>query len=156
MPDWAIVLVAAFGGGLAGAVLQPVVSYVLQRARSGEEIRKKRERSFRRMIEGEITWARKEIADLVEAPHPTEEQKLDMVQSDESDEGKAGWLLERIADPDLQQMIREHGKLMGALTTSLLRPSDGGKFAESAQQLKALQLRITLRMDDLNWPEADD
>ena len=44
MSDTVTVLGAAFGGGLAGAVLQPVVSYVLQRAHSGEEIRKGRER----------------------------------------------------------------------------------------------------------------
>lgn len=50
MPDWAIVLVAAFGGGLAGAVLQPVVTYAMDRLRSKERIQKSRERALRRMV----------------------------------------------------------------------------------------------------------
>ena len=58
MPDWAIVLVAAFGGGLAGAVLQPLVTFWLQRMNSGKDIRKRRERSLRRMLSSRMALGR--------------------------------------------------------------------------------------------------
>jgi len=61
MSETATVLLAAFGGGLADAVLQPVVSHFLDRARAGERIRKRREQSPRRVLVGQMVRGRKLI-----------------------------------------------------------------------------------------------
>jgi len=153
MSDTVTVLLAAFGGGLAGAVLQPAVSYVLQRVRSGEEIRKRQERSLRRMVEWELAWGSRVSAAVVLSPHLTEQHRFDMVKLDA---GNVVWQPERIGDRDLQQMARECAKLTGGLFQFALHPGKGEEAADLRRQLEALQSRITLRMDELNWPEADD
>ena len=153
MSDTVTVLLAAFGGGLAGAVLQPVVSYVLQRVRSGEEIRKRRERNLRRMVEWELAWGSRVSAAAVLSPQLTEQHRFDMVKLDA---GKVLWQPERIGDRDLQQMALEYAKLTGGLYQFALHPGKGEETTDLHRQLGALQSRIILRMDELNWPEVDD
>ncbi len=116
MPDWAIVLAAAFGGGLAGAVLQPVVSYGMERLRRGEEIRKSRERSLRRMINHAIAEGREcaMLSFLIEeglkhcAPLTPEQIGAKLNEA----EGRLTWKdmpwqPDRIKDPALRQLALE-------------------------------------------------
>ena len=151
MSDTATVLFAAFGGGLAGAVLQPVVSYVLQRVHSGEEISKRRERSLRRMIEAEIHWTSERagnliLSEVVDVPRAAGEKK----------EGPL-WQPERITDPSLQHMAREYYKVgLDLFKLSCSNAPDYEKANTLFDELEKLQQKITLRMDELNWPEADD
>lgn len=57
--DTWVIVVAAFGGGLVGAILQPLLSYAFDRVRAAETIRKNRERSLRRMIFAKIRETRR-------------------------------------------------------------------------------------------------
>jgi len=170
MPDWAIVLLAAFGGGLAGAVLQPVVSHFLERVRSGEETRKRREQHLRRVLVGQMVHGRK----LIEAWHTVIDRGLekDSVPFDERYKilTRAGWAplwapsweLGRIKDDSLRQMATEYFAAADQLGRLVLH-GEGPDWhqppnppLQAARQLESLQPQITLRMDELNWPEVDD
>jgi hypothetical protein len=56
MPDEVVVVEAAFGGGLAGAILQPLTSYAMDGLRSGDRKRMGLERNLRRMITNQILY----------------------------------------------------------------------------------------------------
>lgn len=171
MPDWAIVLVAAFGGGLAGAVLQPVTAFLLQRIRSGEEIRKRREQHLRRMLVGQMVRGRKLIeawhqiidhGQVAGEPMPFEERKEIVRKAEWAPLWAPLWELERIADKQLRQMAGEYFYVAGELGRLLLHGEGpdwhepGNPPLEMAEKLEDLQWQITLRMDELNWPEADE
>lgn len=161
MPDWAVVLIAAFGGGLAGAVLQPVTAHVLERIRREEEIRKSRERTLRRMIAANTAWVGKLLVtagtlralELRGAPAPQElRQKLLT-----PDGSLPPWRPHRIADPAL----RDSAGRFGILAMDLLNRVSSGQLvdvraAEVMAELLALDHQMTARMDELNWPEVDD
>ena len=150
MSDTVTVLLAAFGGGLAGAVLQPVVSYVLQRIRSGEEIRRMRERSLRRMIEAALLDGRARAADLLL-------REVGIPVAAREREARPLWQPERIPDPSLQRVAREYNEVrVGLFRISSSNAPDYKKAYTLIGELEKLQQQITLRMDELNWPEADD
>jgi len=52
--DVAVTVVAAFGGGLAGAVLQPVAEHLLSRRRAADERRRADRRDARNLVEAEL------------------------------------------------------------------------------------------------------
>lgn len=161
MPDWAIVLVAAFGGGLAGAVLQPVASHLLERIRSKEEIRKRRERHLRRMLTAGMKQGRKAIS--VSNLLQSRQARGAAVDPDEIrerlrlEEGMPLWEPERIADSNLRNMACEYMEMEAKLAGLVLYgPFNGPTATALTEHLEDLQGEISLRMDELNWPEVDD
>ena len=167
MPDWVVLLVAAFGGGLAGAVLQPVVTYAMQRLRSVEEIRRRRDQQLRRMVVGQMDRGRR----LTQAWHAILNQHLEKdapipfhqrYNIVNQAEGAPLWEPNRIRDDGLQKMACEYFTAAEELRDLLVE----GTFLDSneppneplkrAQRLETLQPQVTDRMDQLNWPEVDD
>lgn len=152
MPDWAIVLVAAFGGGLAGAVLQPVTAYVLETIRSKHEIRKRRERGLRRMLEA---WLRHGRRIMVAQVRRSTGQRTD--SSDLMDPSVPVWQGSRIADPDLRAKAEQYRQTMVELLTLLTSVEpDPLRGQQLIKELEDLQEQITVCMDELNWPEVDE
>lgn len=147
-----VIVVAAFGGGLAGAILQPLMSYALDRVRSKERIRKDRERSLRRMLFAEIretrrlqAWARS-IAlgtelnrDLGTGPAPF---------------GGPFWEPHRIKHDALRKVVEEYNRLKASLYTAGYE-KDVDEIRRVDAQLNQLQVEITRIMDEQDWPEAD-
>ena len=152
---WVIVL-AAFGGGLAGAILQPILSYFMHRLTSGDEIRRDRQRSLRRMLVSEIRWTRKRQA---WATSKALEQSLgiDLAVGPLPFMGGPFWEPERIEDAELRKKVKEYSERGNAI----VRATHGAPTIDEAEvkrldsELNDSQQRITARMDSLNWPEAD-
>jgi hypothetical protein len=166
MPDWAIVLFAAFGGGLFGAVLQPVVSFVLQQINSGKEIARRRERSLRRMLNAEIVHGRGLmgfsgviVGRLRTGVHTAQGEMFQHLNalSERRLEGAGLWQPERIADADLRSTAKEYNEVLVKLDSALFNSKyDEKMILQSGDRLEELQKKITARMDELNWPEVDD
>ena len=167
MSDTVTVLLAAFGGGLAGAVLQPLVVHGLGRIRRSEEIRKSRERNLRRML-GHAIAAGREYAGLLYFIEFRFKQGVPLTAAEISTscteaEGRLPWKdvlwqPERIKDVPLQQLAREHQDTLGNLKMMIVwaLKYDRKQALEWAEHLEEFQTKITARMDELNWPEVDD
>jgi glucose-6-phosphate-specific signal transduction histidine kinase len=160
VPDWAIVLVAAFGGGLAGAVLQPVTAHVLETIRRDEETRNRRERHLRRMLLSQMAWGIKLGAAVGTIRHfekqghhvPAELRK----EAATPDPPSAVWQPERIQDSALREAAdRLQTVLAELLHLTFSSPIDDDQSARLAAEFNALRSTITLRMDELNYPEVD-
>ena len=162
MPDWAIVLIGAFGGGLVGAVLQPVVTYVMGRFRSSDQIRRNRERYLRRMMVARIREGRSAALEALAAigrashcpPAPPEESASPTVPPRDT----PLWQPERISDPDLQTLARRYNEVTRDLRVRARFGNQQVKetLPELVTQSEALEVEITRRMDELEWPEVDD
>lgn len=144
---WVIVL-AAFGGGLAGAILQPLTSYIMQRLQSRETIRKARQRSVRRMIFQYIRHTRR-----VQAIALTNIQGQRVALDD-----MPFWEPERIDDKGLHGLVADYNKASSQLfVQATMKPDHSQELMEQLdQRLNELQRKITARMDGLNYPEIDD
>lgn len=161
MPDWAVIVIAAFGGGLAGAVLQPLVLHALERLRREEEIRRRREGHLRRMLESRIVMAMalvhgswQVIMRQDEGPAMTWSEKMELLAPPAS--GPV-WEPERIKDSSLRQKAESYADAASALFRALLpTTADAKKVDDLVNQLEALRREIVLRMDELNWPEVQD
>lgn len=161
MPDWAVVLIAAFGGGLAGAVLQPLASHILERLRREEETRKKRERHLRRMLVAQIRLGRGAVAMTTYAKARLQQRQAVSVEELQASltpaPGGPLWEPQRIPDPQLREDAIKYDDTRAKLDDLLWhQPIDFGRAFPLAQQLESLQVEITHRMDELNWPEVDD
>lgn len=169
MPDWAVVLVAAFGGGLAGAVLQPLASHVLERLRREEETRKKRERQLRRMIEARIKF--REFHEIVLRAvrllrHRgkralSAREVIQRLEREEPSPPAPSYRPERIPDPHLRQKATQYGELFAEFTGPLLLEEEmdsatEDRLLELADRINPLEKEIVRRMDELNWPEVDE
>lgn len=159
MPDWAIVLVAAFGGGLAGAVLQPVVACVFRLANSAVRRCKPRTRRLRRMIAGRMEWGRVLGATLV-ATSWSRRRGLDVPLSDEvlkHVHPRPTFLFpENWIEPEMRERA---SAFFAELEKELLPPEVGDDDETRAERLERLNLlgkEILARMDELNWPEVDE
>lgn len=160
MPDWAIVLVAAFGGGLAGAVLQPVVGLGADILLSDRNLRKARERTLRRMVSARLEDGGRLIyaaADLhirlrysQEVPFH-ERRQLAMPPS-----SLPPWEPERIADPYLANLVSNYVAASWSLARSLFSAGDDWDPSPTSSVLRDLRPQIITRMDQLKWPEVDD
>ena len=160
---WVIVL-AAFGGGLVGAVLQPVLSYLFDRLRSETTIRKARQRNNRRMIMAQIREGRGYLASasmfrlLLSASEPLVDRvtRIDRLQP----EKPAGylWQPERIDDQTLRDMAVDYNEAAASLYGQIIQePPDYDETERLSELLEVLQVQITTRMDkELNWPEVED
>jgi hypothetical protein len=163
VPDWAVVLVAAFGGGLAGAVLQPIVSHVLERASSKERIRRSRERCLRHMLSAWMSNARRLIGVSIIAygfPPDARATELRRIQAMHPEPGTPPWQPERIVDDELRLLAVEHNRLLdqmfGLLWQSQLDQKQAETLPSLCESIREIQPKITARMDELNWPEVDD
>lgn len=161
MPDWAVILVAAVGGGLVGAALQFGVSY-LDRVRSQEEIRNSRERRLRWMLEAWMVHGRMVVsASYLLAyskreglPAPTRKELQDQFWRHPQ---APLWQPERIDDIELQLKARDYADTMNRLTSLLLAESvDEAERLKLVARLESLLDQMTRRMDELDWPEVYD
>jgi hypothetical protein len=144
-------------------LLQPLVAYALQRARAGEEIRKRRERSLRSMLNALMRSGRRAISLLSDIEISTKVGRplshAEIVQRSAKIVNRMVsemplWEPERIQDPRLRQAALEYSDAHGEFV--VLLTYDVEKARELVDQLEALQRTITRRMDELNWPEVDD
>lgn len=159
MPDWAIILVSAFGGGLAGAVLQPMATYIMERVRAGEDIRRRRERSLRRMLAAQLAYGRRLMAvrDVHFDPQFRSMTPLERLEKIKFPEGFPAWEPERIADDQVRRIGIEYNWLAALLLGALSSDApDEQKTAPLCARLRSLQTIINQRMDELNWPEVDE
>jgi len=161
MPDWAIVLLAAFGGGLLGAVLQPVVNHFLERARSGEGIQKRREQSLRRMVTKRFEFGAGLITAILGVRlrgGMSQDEKLEFVKPIPGFMDTLAWEPERIDDVDFRRTVTDYYKATSDLRQLFwsAEPLDVAAADELIKQLVELRPRITRRMDELNWPEVED
>jgi len=160
MPDWAIVLFAAFVGGLAGAVLQPVVTFWLQRMNSGKEIRKRRERSLRRMLNSAMERGRHIATGAMRALYWADaglaSTDLKEIKDLLDEVPEYVWQPERIEDHRLRELADEYDENFRDLTLSLSQGLDREAVRHLGKNLFELQQQITRRMDELNWPEVED
>jgi len=160
-------LLAAFGGGLAGAVLQPLVVHGLERIRRSEEIRKSRERSLRRMLNSRMAVGRSASALSFNAwlhetgllPEPPDVlSEFRKIGERFVADSAVAWQPERIEDPSLGEMARQYYAKSNDLLLGMAEPEtqskDGG--IQLMKDLTTLQCDIARRMDELNWPEVDD
>jgi hypothetical protein len=159
MSDAVIVLVAAFGGGLAGAVLQPLVEYQLSRVRRNDEIRKQRERRLRQMIEQDIGFVRQML--LMIAGDTLRVERGEIIDPQDSWSQvvlpRKVWQPKRIPVPDLRKMADELDSLPMRLVTETAK---GGSvlllFPIIEGRRRDLQDAIIAKMDQLHWPEEDN
>jgi hypothetical protein len=167
VPDSAVVLVAAFGGGLAGAVLQPVISYVLETIRRKEEAQEDRKRYLRRMIEEEFNWGRdlvaasKEIArrEADDGHHPPRAERLTILK--EIGEGRASWQNWRIRDRSLRNKVEAYLGMARDVREHLAQgpmPDPGEppyrELMAGLRGMERLEVEIMKRLDKLNWPDG--
>jgi hypothetical protein len=165
VPDWAIVLIAAFGGGLAGAVLQPITSYAMDRLRASEQIRKSHERTLRRMIESKIEAAQRVNVALhvvwgfhqFGSPAPP---VRDLLKAEDFPISGPVLTSDRIADPELGAMAAEYSKLTTDLVVAVffqeLDAESVEKLLPMTHRLSELEKTMIRRMDQLNWPPAGE
>jgi hypothetical protein len=160
MPDWALIMISAFGGGLAGAILQPAAQYLFDRLRSKDEVRRRRERQMRRMLRAYIAWGQKLIAAATlfhlrdELGQPLSPQERAAIL--ELPHFPLAWEPQRIGDKELQQGARDCYALALELYAVLtMGAPDGAKLRQTMERLAELDTQIVARMDELNWPEVD-
>ena len=161
MPDWAVVLVAAFSGGLAGAVLQPLASHILERIRREEDIRKTRERQLRRMLQSRMAMTAALVNDAwgillrqAHGPPMTGKEKWEVLFRHA---GGPLWEPDRIRDPSLRKSAYDYAHAAFLLFNALWpAQADQERVEGLVTQLDGIRAAITTRMDELNWPEVDD
>lgn len=159
---WVIVL-AAFGGGLVGAVLQPVLSYLFDRLRSETTIRKTRQRNNRRMITVQIVQGRRvmgylvtlQLLDRSERPMDLSERFKRIEEIRDLPKGYL-WQPERVDDEKLRTLVDAYADAHMKLSGEMVLAPDYEKTNRLSEQLDGLQRQITSRMDELNWPEVED
>ncbi len=163
MSDTGTVLIVAFGGGLAGAVLQPVVQYALDRLRSGHERRLARERSLRRMLLPFLAYAdRLALAAGFTAAYKANGKesplsKSALLDSLTSHEQLPAWEVVRIEDNGLRALCEELYQVVSMLMPGVLSDTDAtpDQLNAEAKRLTDVRTSICLRMDALDWPEVD-
>ena len=164
---WVIVL-AAFGGGLLGAVLQPALTHILELIRAGATIRKRREQSLRKMLMSQIREGRQflarslrfEMAHRLGRPldHTERMQLIDQTMEGTTQKSPDYlWQPERIEDDGLRNSANDYAQTAADLWgESTMKNPDYSRVIALSQRLESLQKQITARMDELNWPESDD
>jgi hypothetical protein len=161
MPDTATVIVGAFAGGLAGAILQPVTVYGLDRLRSKDEQRKRKERQLRRMISAWLAFC-SEATHLAASVFEQASSAFGGVSIDDfgsrngiSTERLPSWEAERIEDREMRTMAT----LLHAHTILLVQQMSTESFDNLGATMAAateLRPKIIKKMDDLGWPEVQD
>jgi len=161
VPDWAVVLVAAFSGGLAGAVLQPLASHILERVRREEVIRRNREKSLRRMLTAAFDYGRA-LAAAGHLHYARQHRGATVSQAQMNEltqfpKNMPTWQPERIADPQLREVAEQHSLGLSKLMDLLLRPAPPvDEIVQLSERLLSLEKKAVRRMDELNWPEVDE
>ena len=164
--DVAVTVVAAFGGGLAGAILQPLTEYLVGRRRASDERRRADRRDARKIVETEIlhadmehTFARR--SSFVFEGDPPPEEKVKLLQQGISHlwqnvELRPVLLHDEGLEQDLDELKRVMWDLMFD-AHSLLRngPREErltlDKRRESFERYGQLRIRILERLDELGW-----
>lgn len=164
--DIAVTVVAAFGGGLAGAVLQPLAEYLLSRRRAVDERIRSDRRDARRLVEAHISaadlqgaFARRSGYGLEGDPAP--EVRLNQLEQKLLDVwSRVDIRPVLLRDPELEEALREVDKVIWNLmydARSLLRqgPAEerqpAAKRDQDHDRYNELRTRILERLDELGW-----
>lgn len=164
--DVAVTVVAAFGGGLAGAILQPVAEHLLSSRRAADERRRADRRDARELVEAEVRqadiqheFARRSQYVLTDDPSP--EEKLQQLQQ----RIQAVWENVRIRpvllrDDKLERDLDELQNVVWDLVydaRSLLQEGPREerltpeKSKERFKRYRELRTAILERLDELDW-----
>lgn len=162
--ETAVVILAAFSGGLGGAVLQPVVQYVVDRRKNSDERIAARRRNIQRMLLVHLAFGRKvatsatSIAAYKDVGKPFPLSKEDILDVIKTPDPLPPWEVERIDDEQLQTAARSFEDVVFSLTPDVLFDED--VTAESlkirAEHLTVLSKEIIERLDALAWPVLEE
>ena len=164
--DVAVTVVAAFGGGLAGAILQPLTEYLVGRRRASDERLRADRRDARKIVETEIlhadmqhSFARR--SSYVFEGDPPPEEKIKLLQQGINDLWQNVELRPvLLRDEELEQDLDELKTVIWGLmydAQSLLRngPREErltpDKSREAFERYGQLRIRILERLDELGW-----
>jgi hypothetical protein len=158
MTDSTTVLIAAFGGGLAGAVLQPITGFVLARVDSNKAHDRRLARKLRQMVEANLQYGRRLlIANMLRQPDTAGPIPWDQIIETVKLEDVPNWLPERIKDEPLRQLATAHNDECMMLYILLTQvPTNEDHRETAAKRIDALAPEIIQRMDDLRWPEVEE
>lgn len=158
--DMVAIIVSAFGGGLAGAVLQPALTHFLARANRQEEITLERMRRLRGMVEQNLTHGRRLMhASMLRFAAEQRGQAMpisEMYDASKIVDGNYYWQPERIPDEELRRLALQHNQLCTDLFLRLYK-ADVPEIerADLRQRIDELAPKLGERMDALNWPVHD-
>lgn len=159
--DTVVIVTAAFGGGLFGAVLQPLLSYGLQKLTAKDDRRKRVEKHLRRML---TVWLGYALRAAIVAMEIVERRKVGLPPLAEKDiysRADLGvhfpaWEPERIQDPALRKAAEKLYDTINPLTVRLFDPNASDQWLdEQGMEIGRLRKAIIVRMDELDWPESD-
>ena len=157
---WVIVL-AAFGGGLAGAVLQPLISYLLQLRTRKQDIEAEINQGLRRMIYAWLDRGTKvylvtmdaHARTLYDAEPLTNEEITAKLAFPSGFPILQSW---RIGDQSLQTDVDEYVELYHQSRDLCWNPTKDVELMDGlVKRMQELPRQITKRMDALGWPEAN-
>lgn len=164
--DVGVTVVAAFGGGLAGAILQPVAEYLLSKTRASDERRRADRRDARKIVEAEVLRADREHDFAVRSQYtlegdPPPEEKVKLLRQDiDRLWQKVEFRPVLLRDEELERNLGElkqvmwdlmydaHSFLKNGPREERLAPE---KSREAFQQYGELRTRILERLDELGW-----
>ena len=158
---WVIVL-AAFGGGLAGAILQPGASYVMDRLRGKDQRRKAVERNLRRMLTMWLEFATRggltaaEICSKRDLGRTALSDAEVMQRLRVAEQAFPTWQGERIRDAELRSLAERLYTLSVSLHIRLIDPNQASTLDALIPEIGRLRLDIVTRMDKLDWPEFEE
>jgi hypothetical protein len=157
-PELWIIFLSAFGGGLLGAVLQPLVGHFLEIFRSDRSFRKRRQQELRRMLRGKMGWGRRVMAVAKDACLMQEYGRtvpvLDRLQKlTEARPDYDLWEPESIRDDKLRGLALEYDRQSAFLWREATEQNVNRQLIDDlVDSLISLQRKISQRMDDLVWP----
>ena len=159
---WLIVL-AAFGGGLFGAILQPVLTYGMDRMRAGDQRRKAIERNLRRMMTLWLEFTTRvgatavEIASRRDLGRPALSDAEIMQRIRLAERPFPTWAAERIRDQTMRDLADALYEMAIKMPIRLIDPSTSNSELDSAaHEIGRLRHDIVIRMDELDWPEFEE
>jgi hypothetical protein len=154
-----VVLVAALVGGLVGSILQPIVVYLLDKLRSRDTIRERREQTLRGMITSWIGLGRR----LTEAWRLLLEKRRRRIKVESwQDVGwkhrePSPWDGQRIQDEDLRKVCQMyHTQVRSLYATTKASPDSSGISERLLDDIDKQRIEKMAMMDELNYPEVDD
>lgn len=162
------ILVAAFGGGLLGSTVQPLIEDRLERSRTNEAIRKRRHARLRRMLESDTARFRKYMTfALLMLVRKKSGSTATPEEIEQSLKGVEVEILplepHRIDDKDLRALADELAQLNFQFGIELTKQAvvpgasfDWEKWLEFEPAHQKLREAIIARMDALNWVAPDD
>lgn len=160
--DTWVIVVAAFGGGIAGAILQPTLAYSMDLLRGKGQRRKAIERNLRRMLTVWLGFTTKaammamEIAGRRDFGRPTLSEVEILQRIRMAEQHFPTWQIERIHDAQLEGLADKLYSIALVLPLRLIDPNTTTTWLNDvAGEIGQLRRNIVIRMDELDWPEFE-